>query len=143
MFDGAKCWTYRPTLPQGSESPHSVRRLRPLCGISIKSFGTRFFSAPLCGDSDPCGDPDPCGDLHPYGNSGVNLSRKPGLHLCCDLLQHSQGVPRVCSFRVFTSYTYIDFARLITRIVFHMKCNHIQLSYYVDGSFCSILSYSV
>ena len=58
---------YRPTLPQGSESPHSVRRLRPLCGIWIKSFGTHFFSAPLCGDSDPCGYPDPCGDPHPYG----------------------------------------------------------------------------
>ena len=23
---------------------------------------------------------------------GVNLSRKPGLDLCCDLLQHFQGV---------------------------------------------------
>ena len=38
MFDGAKCWTYRPSLPQGSGSPHSVRRLRPLCGIGIKSY---------------------------------------------------------------------------------------------------------
>ena len=39
-------------------------------------------------------------------------------------LQHLQGVPRTCSFGVFTSYTYIDFARLIThQIVFHMKCN--------------------
>ena len=27
-------------------------------------------------------------------NSGVNLSRKPGLDLCCDLLQHLQVVPR-------------------------------------------------
>ena len=25
-------------------------------------------------------------------NSAVNLSRKPGLDLCCDLLQHLQGV---------------------------------------------------
>ena len=25
-------------------------------------------------------------------NSVVNLSRKPGLDLCCDLLQHLQGV---------------------------------------------------
>ena len=41
-------------------------------------------------------------------------------------------------------YTYyIDFARPITQIVFHMKCNQIQFSYYVDGSFCSILFYSV
>ena len=40
-----------------------VRRLRPvrtqrtLCGIRIKSCGTLFVSAPLCGDSDLC-DPD-------------------------------------------------------------------------------------
>ena len=34
-------------------------------------------------------------------NSAVNLSRKPGLDLCCDLLQHVQGVPRTC-FLVFT-----------------------------------------
>ena len=27
-------------------------------------------------------------------NSAVSLSRKPGLDLCCDLLQHLQGVPR-------------------------------------------------
>ena len=34
-------------------------------------------------------------------NSAVNLGRKPGLDLCCDLLQHVQGVPRTC-FLVFT-----------------------------------------
>ena len=33
-------------------------------------------------------------------NSAVNLSRKPGLDLCCDLLQHVQGVPRTCSFYI-------------------------------------------
>ena len=33
-------------------------------------------------------------------NCAVNLSRKPGLDLCCDLLQHSQGVPRTCSFYI-------------------------------------------
>ena len=75
---------------------------------------------------------------------GVNLSRKPGLDLCCDLLQHIRGVPRTCSSWVFTSsYTYIDFARLITQIVFYMKCIQIQFSLYVGGSFCSILFYSV
>ena len=31
-------------------------------------------------------------------NSAVNLSRNPGLDLCCDLLQHLQGVPRTCRF---------------------------------------------
>ena len=29
-----------------------VRRQRTLCGIRIKSFGTLFVSAPLCGDSE-------------------------------------------------------------------------------------------
>ena len=33
-------------------------------------------------------------------NSAVNLSRKPGLDLCCDLLQHLRGVPRTCSFYI-------------------------------------------
>ena len=72
-------------------------------------------------------------------NSGVNLSRKPGLDLCCDLLQHLQRVPCTCSFWVFTSCTYIDFVRLITQILFHVKCYHIIFSYYMDGSFRSIL----
>ena len=31
-------------------------------------------------------------------NSTVNLSRKPGLDLGCDLLQHIKGVPRTCRF---------------------------------------------
>ena len=45
---------------------------------------------------------------------------------------------------VFTLLKYIDFARpIITQIVFHMKCNQIQFSYYMDGIFGSILSYSV
>ena len=49
-------------------------------------------------------------------NSGVNLSRKPGLDLCCDLLQHLQGVPRTCSFFfLHHTRTYIDFARPITQ----------------------------
>ena len=34
-----------------------MRRQRTLCGIRIKSDGTLFVSAPLCGDSDLC-DPD-------------------------------------------------------------------------------------
>ena len=34
-------------------------------------------------------------------NSAVNLSRKPGLDLCCDLLQHLQWVPRTsCSYYI-------------------------------------------
>ena len=75
-------------------------------------------------------------------NSAVNLSRKPGLDLCCDLLQHLQGVPRTCSFYKII-YAYIDFPRPITWIVFHMKRNQIQFSYYMDGIFCSISFYSV
>ena len=67
-------------------------------------------------------------------NSAVDLSRKPELDLCCDLLQHLQGVQRTCSFWAFSSsYMYIVFARLITQIVFQIK-----FSCYVDGSFCSI-----
>ena len=31
-------------------------------------------------------------------NSAVRLSRKPGLDLCCDLLQHLQGIPRTYRF---------------------------------------------
>ena len=31
-------------------------------------------------------------------NSAVDLSRKPGLDVCCDLLQHLQGVPRICIY---------------------------------------------
>ena len=65
-------------------------------------------------------------------NSGVNLRRKPGLDLCCDLLQHLQGVPRACSFWVFTSYhisTSILLASLRTRtqIVFHTRWNVTRL----------------
>ena len=36
-------------------------------------------------------------------NSTVNLSCKPGLDLCGDLVQRLQGVPRTCSFIVLTS----------------------------------------
>ena len=43
---------------------------------------------------------------------------------------------------VFT-LSYIDFPRPITQIVFRMKCNQIQFSYYMDGIFCSILFHSV
>ena len=53
-------------------------------------------------------------------NSAVNLSRKPGLDVSCDLLQHLQGVPRTCSFYIIIR-TYIDFARPIIRIVFHTR----------------------
>ena len=35
-------------------------------------------------------------------NSAVNLNREPGLDLCCDLMQHLQGVPRTCSFSIIT-----------------------------------------
>ena len=75
-------------------------------------------------------------------NSAVNLSRKPGLDVCCDLLQHLQGVPRTCNFYIIIR-TYIDFARPITHNVFHMKCNQIQFSSHLDGIFCSILFHSV
>ena len=54
---------------------------------------------------------------------------------CCDLLQHVQGVPRTCSFYVIV-IRISNFARPITQqIGLHMKCNQIQFSYYMDGSF--------
>ena len=73
-------------------------------------------------------------------NSAVNLSRKPRLDLCCDLLQHVQEYHAPV---VFTLLSCIDFARPITQIIFHMKCNQLQFSRYMDGSFCSILFYSL
>ena len=65
-------------------------------------------------------------------NSAVNLSRMPGLDLCCDLLQHLQVVR--------TSILLVPSLELS---LFHIKCNQIQFSHYMDGSFCSILFYSV
>ena len=49
-------------------------------------------------------------------NSSVNMSRKPELDLCCDLLQHLEGVQRTCcvvrvvftSNRFFYSTTSVD-----------------------------------
>ena len=60
-------------------------------------------------------------------NSTVNLSRKPGLDLCGDLLQHLQGVLCTCgkAFQFFVFLSYVDFARPITQIVFHIKGNQI------------------
>ena len=39
--------------------------------------------------------------------AAVNLSRKPGLDLCCDLLQHLQGLSRTCSFHIIIIRTSI------------------------------------
>ena len=64
-------------------------------------------------------------------NSAFNLSRKPGLGCCCDFLQHLQAVIRTYRIKqnpsvvfVFT-LSFVEFARVITQIVFHMKCNQI------------------
>ena len=74
-------------------------------------------------------------------DSAVNLSRKPGLDLCCDLLQHLQGVPRPCSFYIIIrtsillvpSSLKLSFVRNVTisnsRIIW-MAC---------FAQFCSIL----
>ena len=55
-------------------------------------------------------------------SSAVNLSRKPRLDLCCDLLQHLQGVTvdffsslLVFTWSYFEVYTYVGFARSITQ----------------------------
>ena len=72
-------------------------------------------------------------DIHPAcsiktTNSAVYLICKPGLDLCCDLLKYLQGVLRACrkkkkQFHLVFTLSYVDFARPITEIVFHMKCN--------------------
>ena len=51
------------------------------------------------------------GDIHHTRsiktNSAVNLSRKPGLDLCCDLLQHLQGVLRTCRLKKKSYYIIV------------------------------------
>ena len=47
-------------------------------------------------------------------NSAINLSLKPGLELCCDLLQHLQEVPRTCILFSFDMmYTMRTFILLV------------------------------
>ena len=71
--------------------------------------------------------------------TGVNLSRNPGLDLRSDLLQHYREydvLPVVFEFLHHIRTSILLASSLINQVVFHMKCNQIQLSYYVEGSFC-------
>ena len=61
-------------------------------------------------------------------NSAVNLSRKPGLDLCCDLLQHLQGVPCTRSYLVLKLSNVHRFCSSHHSNFLHVKCNQIQFS---------------
>ena len=59
----------------------------------------------------------------------------------CYNIYREYHVPAVFEF-LYHINTYIDFARLITQtIVFHMKCNQIQLSYEVLCGWQSLLHF--
>ena len=70
-----------------------MRRQRTLCGIRIKSFGTLFVSAPLCGDSDLC-DPD--------RNQSAVVGCFERTPLCedCDLCDRKQITANIAPLRV-------------------------------------------
>ena len=64
-------------------------------------------------------------------NSAVDLSRKPGLDFCCDLLQQLQEVPRTCSFIIVrTSICSSHHSNCLS-----CEINEIQFLYYMDGIF--------
>ena len=71
-----------------------------------------------------------CDNHHTHSiktNSAVNLSRKPGLDLCCDLLQHLQGVPRTCtcSFYIITRTSILLASSLQSVLTFNNIIMHI------------------
>ena len=76
-----------------------VRRQRTLCGIRIKSFGTLFVSAPLCGDSDLC-DPD--------RNQSAVVGCFERTPLCedCDLCDQKQITANIAALRVLYHVWY-------------------------------------
>ena len=76
-----------------------VRRQRTLCGIRIKSFGTLFVSAPLCGDSDLC-DPD--------RNQSAVVGCFERTPLCedCDLCHKKQITAIIAALRVLYHVWY-------------------------------------
>ena len=84
-----------------------VRRLRPvrrqrtlqLCGIRIKSFGTLFVSAPLCGDSDLC-DPDR------NQSAVVGCFERTPLYEDCDLCDQKQITANIAALRVLYHVWY-------------------------------------
>ena len=76
-----------------------MRRQRTLCGIRIKSFGTLFVSAPLCGDSDLC-DPD--------RNQSAVVGCFERTPLCedCDLCDQKQITANIAALRVLYHVWY-------------------------------------
>ena len=74
-------------------------------------------------------------------NNAVNLSRKPGLDLCCDLLQHLQGVPRTCSFYIIirTSILLVP-SSLKLSFIWNVTIYNSRIIWMACfGQFCSIL----
>ena len=62
-------------------------------------------------------------------NSAVNLSRKPGLDLCCcDLLQHLQGIPRTCSFYIIIRTSILFVPSLHSVLTFNNIMHILPLS---------------
>ena len=45
------------------------------------------------------------------------------LDLCCELLQHLQGIPRTCSFCIITIRTSILLVPSSLKLSLYMKCN--------------------
>ena len=76
-----------------------MRRQRTLCVIRIKSFGTLFVSAPLCGDSDLC-DPD--------RNQSAVVGCFESTPLCedCDLCDQKQITANIAALRVLYHFWY-------------------------------------
>ena len=90
-----------------------VRRQRTLCGIRIKSFGTLFVSAPLCGDSDLC-DPD--------RNQSAVVGCFERTPLCedCDLCDQKQITANIAALVCCTMYGMV----LLRQRVDHKNHNH-------------------
>ena len=74
-------------------------------------------------------------------NSAVNLSRKPGLDVCCDLLRHSQGVPRTCSFYIIirTSILLVPSSLKLSFIWNATRSNSRRIRMTFFAQFCFIL----
>ena len=95
-----------------------VRRQRTLCGIRIKSFGTLFVSAPLCGDSDVC-DPD--------RNQSAVVGCFERTPLCedCDLWDQKQITANIAALRVLYHVWY-GIAEKVFGLV-AVQCWHAQM----------------
>ena len=74
-------------------------------------------------------------------NSAISLSRKPGLDLCCDLIQHSQGLPRTGSVYIImrTSILLVSLKLSFTWNVTRSNSRILRMAFFAQ--FCFILFY--